>query len=89
MLDELLLNLRPAALLRTLTADYLHALLCEAALSSFAAENEARMEAMAAARNQIEGGDHGQNHRTRGWRGGDPCAPSLTQMRFIKPAPEL
>ena len=37
-----------------LTADYLHAQLCNAALHAFAAENEARMEAMAAAHNQIE-----------------------------------
>ena len=49
-----LLNLTPAALLVDLTADYLHAQLCEAALHAFAAENEARMEAMAAARSQIE-----------------------------------
>lgn len=49
-----LLNLPPAALLGQLTADYLHALLCHAALHAFAAENEARMEAMAAARGQIE-----------------------------------
>lgn len=49
-----LLNLAPEALLRELTADYLHAQLCSAALHAFAAENEARMEAMAAARNQIE-----------------------------------
>ena len=49
-----LLNLAPEALLRELTADYLHAQLCNAALHAFAAENEARMEAMAAARNQIE-----------------------------------
>ena len=49
-----LLNLPPAALLRTLTADYLHAQLCHAALQSFAAENEARMEAMAAAHTQTE-----------------------------------
>jgi F-type H+-transporting ATPase subunit gamma len=49
-----LLNLAPAALLSELTADYIHAQLCEAALHAFAAENEARMEAMAAARNQIE-----------------------------------
>jgi F-type H+-transporting ATPase subunit gamma len=49
-----LLNLAPAALLSELTADYMHAQLCEAALHAFAAENEARMEAMAAARNQIE-----------------------------------
>jgi F-type H+-transporting ATPase subunit gamma len=49
-----LLNLEPGALLRELTADYMHAQLCNAALHAFAAENEARMEAMASARNQIE-----------------------------------
>lgn len=49
-----LLNLEPEALLSELTVDYLHAQLCNAALHAFAAENEARMEAMAAARNQIE-----------------------------------
>ena len=32
----------------------MHAQLCEAALHSFAAENEARMEAMAAAHSQID-----------------------------------
>jgi F-type H+-transporting ATPase subunit gamma len=49
-----LLNLAPEVLVSELTADYLHAQLCNAALHAFAAENEARMEAMAAARNQIE-----------------------------------
>lgn len=49
-----LLNLAPAALLRDLTADYMHAQLCMAALHAFAAENQARMEAMAAARSGIE-----------------------------------
>lgn len=49
-----LLNLAPAALLDGLAADYLHAQLCHAALHAFAAENEARMQAMAAARDQIE-----------------------------------
>lgn len=49
-----LLNLPPAILLRDLAADYMHAQLCEAALHAFAAENQARMEAMAAARSQIE-----------------------------------
>src|ERR1019366_8225688 len=49
-----LLNLTPEALLGELTADYLHAQLCNAALHAFAAENEARVEAMTAARNQIE-----------------------------------
>jgi F-type H+-transporting ATPase subunit gamma len=52
--DAPLLNLAPAALLSELTADYLHAQLCNAALHAFAAENQARMESMAAARNQIE-----------------------------------
>ena len=47
-------TLSPQALLAGLTADYVHAQLCNAALHAFAAENEARMEAMAAARNQIE-----------------------------------
>jgi F-type H+-transporting ATPase subunit gamma len=47
-------NLAPDVLLSELTADYLHAQLCYAALHAFAAENEARMEAMASARNQIE-----------------------------------
>ena len=49
-----LLNMKPATLLKELTADYMHAQLCEAALHAFASENEARMEAMAAARSQIE-----------------------------------
>jgi F-type H+-transporting ATPase subunit gamma len=42
------------SLLRDLAADYLHAQLCHAALHSFAAENQARMEAMAAARRQAD-----------------------------------
>ncbi len=49
-----LVELAPDVLLSELTADYLHAQLCKAALHAFAAENEARMEAMASARNQIE-----------------------------------
>jgi F-type H+-transporting ATPase subunit gamma len=49
-----LLNLAREMLLSELTADYMHAQLCNAALHAFAAENEARMEAMAAAHNQIE-----------------------------------
>ena len=49
-----LLNLAPDALLRALTAEYVHARLCHAALHAFAAENDARMEAMGAARRQIE-----------------------------------
>ena len=49
-----LLNLTPEALLDDLTADYVHAQLCEAALQAFAAENQARMESMASAHNEIE-----------------------------------
>jgi F-type H+-transporting ATPase subunit gamma len=49
-----LVNLPPPLLLSELTADYLHAQLCAAALHAFAAENQARMEAMAAAHSQIE-----------------------------------
>lgn len=52
--DAPLLNLAPENLLSELTADYVHAQLCHAALHAFAAENEARMEAMASARHQIE-----------------------------------
>ncbi len=52
--DAPLLELPPDRLLRDLTADYIHAQLCHAALHAFAAENEARMEAMAAARRQID-----------------------------------
>ena len=49
-----LLNMSPEELLIELTADYLHAELCNTALHAFAAENEARMEAMAAAHSQVE-----------------------------------
>jgi F-type H+-transporting ATPase subunit gamma len=49
-----LLNLAPEPLLIELTADYVHAQLCKMALHAFAAENEARMEAMASAHGQIE-----------------------------------
>lgn len=40
-------------LITSLSGDYLHALICKAALHAFAAENEARMEAMSAAGSQI------------------------------------
>ena len=53
-LNPPLLNLPADTLLSALAMDYLHAQLCQAALHAFAAENEARMEAMAAARNQVE-----------------------------------
>jgi F-type H+-transporting ATPase subunit gamma len=49
-----LLNLPPDTLLAALTADYMHAQLCRAALHAFSAENEARMEAMASAHSQID-----------------------------------
>src|SRR6185312_14851082 len=52
--DVPLLDLAPEALLSELTAGYMHAQLCRAALHAFAAENEARVEAMASARHQIE-----------------------------------
>ncbi len=49
-----ILNLSRASLLFDFTADYLHAQLCRAGLQAFAAENEARMEAMQAARSQVD-----------------------------------
>jgi F-type H+-transporting ATPase subunit gamma len=49
-----LLNLPAQVLLSELTADYMHAQLCRAALHAFAAENVARMTAMEAAHHQIE-----------------------------------
>ena len=49
-----LLNLPPAALLAALTADYVHAQLCAAGLQAFAAENQARMMAMASAHTEID-----------------------------------
>ena len=52
--DVPLMNLAPAQLLQDLTAAYVHAQLCKAALHAFAAENEARMEAMTSAGKQIE-----------------------------------
>lgn len=52
--DSPLIDLTPAALVAALIADYLHAQLCQAALHAFAAENEARVEAMAAAHGHIE-----------------------------------
>ncbi len=42
------------ALIDSLGQNYLHALICKAALHAFAAENEARMEAMSSAGTQIE-----------------------------------
>lgn len=47
-------HLDAESLLQDLTEDYVHAQLCRAALHAFAAENEARVEAMATARRQID-----------------------------------
>ncbi|CAN5910134.1 FoF1 ATP synthase subunit gamma [soil metagenome] len=52
--DRPLLNLAPPVLVAALAEDHLYAEICRAALHAFAAENEARMEAMAAARHQVE-----------------------------------
>lgn len=41
-------------LLADMTGEYLHAQLCHAALHAFAAENQARMQAMAATRRQVD-----------------------------------
>lgn len=49
-----LMQLSPADLLDRLGMDHVHALICKAALHAYAAENEARMEAMSAAATQIE-----------------------------------
>ena len=48
-----LTQLAADALINSLSGDYLHALLCKALLHAFAAENEARTEAMSAAGSQI------------------------------------
>ncbi|OSQ35402.1 F0F1 ATP synthase subunit gamma [Thalassospira mesophila] len=49
-----LIQLTKADLVESLSADYFHALLCKASLHAFAAENEARLEAMSSAGSQIE-----------------------------------
>ena len=49
-----LMNLPPEALIRDLAFDFLHAQLCDAVLNAFAAENEARVQTMAAARREID-----------------------------------
>ena len=49
-----LVTLEPQMLLERLAAEYVYAELCEAAMRAFAAENEARMLAMTAARSSIE-----------------------------------
>jgi F-type H+-transporting ATPase subunit gamma len=52
--DEPLLQLPPADLLDKLAGEYLHAQLCRAALHAFAAENQARMLAMARTHGEVE-----------------------------------
>jgi F-type H+-transporting ATPase subunit gamma len=49
-----LITLAPQALLERLAAEYVYAQLCEAAMQAFVAENDARMAAMAAAKNNTE-----------------------------------
>lgn len=49
-----LVTLEPERLVEQLAAEYVYARLCEAAIQSFAAENEARMNAMSSAGNNIE-----------------------------------
>ncbi len=51
--DRPLTQIPDGALLDSLAQDYFHALVCKAALHAFAAENEARMEAMSSAGSQI------------------------------------
>jgi hypothetical protein len=48
-----LTNLPPRLLLEQLTAEYVYARLCEAAMQALASENQARMDAMSAASNNI------------------------------------
>ncbi len=52
--QSVLTYLPPAVLLDQLTSDYIHSRLCHAILHAFSAENEARIEAMAAAHAQID-----------------------------------
>ncbi|MCB8839887.1 F0F1 ATP synthase subunit gamma [Aurantimonas sp. VKM B-3413] len=51
---EPILNLPVPQLLADLTMEYLHALICGTALHAFAAENQARMAAMASAHREID-----------------------------------
>ena len=51
--DRPLMQLSPSTLIASLGQDYLNAQVCKATLHAFAAENEARMEAMSSAGTQI------------------------------------
>jgi F-type H+-transporting ATPase subunit gamma len=58
-----LTTLAPWTLLERLASEYVYAQLCEAAMHAFAAENEARMMAMAAAKTNIESKLRGLSRR--------------------------
>lgn len=60
-----LTTLNPQLLLERLTAEYVYAQLCQAAMHAFEAENEARMMAMASAKNNIESKLAGLSQRER------------------------
>jgi F-type H+-transporting ATPase subunit gamma len=63
-----LTTLAPSLLLERLASEYVYAQLCEGAMHAFAAENEARMMAMAATRTNIESKLNGllqREHRLR------------------------
>ncbi|HTW33905.1 MAG TPA: FoF1 ATP synthase subunit gamma [Rhizomicrobium sp.] len=49
-----LVTLQPQSLIESLAAEYIYARLCEAAMHAFAAENQARMEAMSSAGRNID-----------------------------------
>lgn len=49
-----LVTLQPQILIESLAAEYIYARLCEAAMHAFAAENQARMEAMSSASRNID-----------------------------------
>ena len=87
-------TLPPAQLLAELAEEYVYAELCEEVMLSFAAENEARMPAMIAARSNVAsqarrarrelsppapGRDHRRNHRAL--RGSISAAPSALFKR--------
>lgn len=60
-----LVSLEPQVLLERLAAEYVYAEICEAAMHAFAAENEARMLAMSAAKGNIESKLAGLGQRER------------------------
>ncbi len=58
-----LTTLKPQELLERLTAEYVYARLCEAAMHAYEAENQARMMTMTAARHNISGRLEALTHR--------------------------